>query len=187
MAENEYLDATKARRWQSVAQAIQEGSSISEVAAKIEDCLHKTLRQIRKDLPLSEMIEHLHDPQKLREMCSRIEGAHDVKYFVIEAADQKGELPEKLSYFLSRSLANCLYDVPYLAANFESDISITGVRNAIRDAEICLQPEIHRIARKLAENPAWNPRRASRRETPAVKVDTTKKMLGESLLVGFRK
>lgn len=32
MAENEYLDASKARRWQSVAQAIREGSSDSEVA-----------------------------------------------------------------------------------------------------------------------------------------------------------
>ena len=74
MAENEYLDASKARRWQSVAQAIREGSPDSEVRERVEDCLYKTLRQIRKDLPLEELIRRLNDPEQLREMCHQIDG-----------------------------------------------------------------------------------------------------------------
>lgn len=187
MAENEYLDASKARRWQSVAQAIREGSSDSEVAEKIEDCLYKTIRHIRKDLPLQELIRLLNEPEQLREMCHRIDGAHDVKYFLIEAADQETDLQGKLSYFLNQSLENCLYDVPYLVADSAENVSITDARNTVRNAGRSLQSEIQRIAAKLAENSGWIPRRANRRDKPITKVDTTQKMLGESLLAGFRK
>lgn len=120
-------------------------------------------------------------------MCHQIDGAHDVKYFLIEAADQDIDLQGKLSYFLNQSLENCLYDVPYLVADSGGNVSITDARNTVRNAGRSLQAEIQRIAAKLAENPGWIPRRANRRDKPVAKVDTTEKMLGESLLAGFRK
>ena len=65
MAENEYLDSSKARRWQSVAQVIWESGSLDEVADRVEDCFYKTLRQIHKELPFAEMIEALESPEDL--------------------------------------------------------------------------------------------------------------------------
>lgn len=135
VAENEYLDASKARRWQSFAQAIRDGSSDSEVAERIEDCLYKTIRQIRRDLPLEDLVRHLNDPEQLRAMCHQIDGAHDVKYFLIEAADQDADLQGKLSYFLNQSLENCLYDVPYLVADSGGNVSITDARNTFEMPE----------------------------------------------------
>ena len=187
MAENEYLDASKARRWQSVAQAIRIGSSVSEVADRIADCLYKTLRQVRKDLPLAELIGCLDSPERLREMCQHIDGAHDVKYFLIEAAVQNTEAQEKLSNFLGQSLENCLYDVPYLAAESAGNVNITEARSIVRNAANSLHGKIQRIAERLTENPSWIPRRASRRDRAVAIVDTTPTMLGESLLAGFRK
>lgn len=65
MAENEYLDSSKAARWQSVVQAIRRGGSIGEVVERVEDCLFKTLRQIRTELPFAEMLQAMHDPDEL--------------------------------------------------------------------------------------------------------------------------
>ena len=51
MAENEYLDSKKARRWQAVANAIRENIDIDEITELVLDKFYKTLRSIRKDLP----------------------------------------------------------------------------------------------------------------------------------------
>jgi len=187
VAENEYLDASKARRWQSVAQAIRDGSSSEDVADRIEECLHKTLRQIRKDLPLGELIRSLDDPERLREICDQITGAHDVKYFLREAANMDAELPHKLEAFVENSLDNCLHDVPWLVSDGTGDFSVTEARNVIGSARSSLQPEIERIVKKLSENPDWHPRRPSRRNKSGSREDKTKAMLAESLLAGFRK
>ncbi|MEZ5943969.1 MAG: hypothetical protein R3C18_21440 [Planctomycetaceae bacterium] len=153
----------------------------------IEKCFYKTIRQIRKDLPLEDLIRCLDDSEQIRAKCHQIDGAYDVKYFLTEAADQEANLHGKLSYFLNQSLKNCLYDVPYLVADSSGNVSITEARSTLRIAEDSLRSETERIAAKLAENPSWIPRRASQRENLVAKVDTTEKMLGESLLAGFRK
>jgi len=150
--------------------------------------LHKTLRQIRKDLPLEQLIECLNDAEQLRELYHQFDGANDVKDFLLEAANLEAGMQEKLCYFLNQSLENCLYDVPYSVAESDAGVSITEARNIVRNAGSRLQSEIQRIASKFAENPDWNPRRVSRRPDKAVsKADKTERMLGESLLAGFRK
>ena len=120
-------------------------------------------------------------------MCDNIDGAHDVKYLLIEAAELNAELPECLSHFLSQSLENCLYDVPWSVACSTGEISVTEARSIVRRAKRDLQPEIERIAQKLAENPDWLPRRAGGRYKSRHQADRTEAMLGESLLAGFRK
>ncbi len=187
VAENEYLDSTKARRWQSVAQAICDYGSVEEVTDKMADCLYKTLRQIQKDLPLKDLIQSLGDPEQLRGLCEQIDGAHDVKDFLIDAAGQDGDLEDKLSHFIDQSLENCLYDVPYLVAKSSSEISTTQARSIVRSAAHSLKPVIERLARQLAENPTSKLRRTGHRKPPGDKADKTEKMLGESLLAGFRK
>lgn len=187
MAENEYLDSSKARRWQSVAQAIRDGASAEDVADRIENCLHNTLLQIRKDLPLGELIRSLNDPHKLRDLCDQIDGAHDVNYFLIEASDLAADTPHQVQVFLEKSLENCLYDIPWLVNDGTGDVSVTVARNIISSARSLVQPEIERIAKKFSDNPDWHPRRSSRRHNSVGQEDKTKAMLAESLLAGFRK
>ena len=188
MAENEYLDSTKARRWQSVAQAIGDGGSVEDVADRIEDCLHKTLRRIRKDVPLGEIISAFDDPVRLNEVFDQINGAHDVKDFLNEAASMDAvNRMQRLEAFLDKSLNNCLYDIPWLVSDGMGNVSITEARNVLGTARLKVQPEIRRIAKKLAENPNWNFRRSSHRPVSSTSVDKTKSMLSESLLAGFSK
>ena len=174
MAENEYLDSSKARCWQFVAQAIRDGERPEIVADRIERCLHSTLKQIRRDLPLGELIRALDESDKLHDLYDQIDGAQDVKDFLVEAADMDANLTQKLESFLQKSLDNCLYDIPWLVADETGDVSITEARNLIKSACSMIHPEIERIAKKLAENPDRDPQ------------DRTKAMLTESLLSGFR-
>ncbi len=108
MAENEYLDSSKARRWLSVAQAIRDECSDEEIADRIQECFYKTLRAIAKDLPLSDMFAAAaHDPAELARMCDGIKGGHDVKDFLLQAAQTRFGTETMLETFLNDSLNNC--------------------------------------------------------------------------------
>jgi hypothetical protein len=188
MAENEYLDSSKARRWQSVAQAIRDGCSDEEIADRIQECFYKTLRAIAKDLPLSDMFAAAaHDPAELARMCDGIKGGHDVKDFLLQAAQTRFGTETMLETFLNDSLNNCLYDVPYLAAELDGGITISEARAAVQSAAGSLRSDIQRMALKLAENPSWNFRRIGNRRSENSQRDRTKEMLGESLIAGFTK
>ena len=56
MAENEEIDLLKARRWQPVLQAVCHGESVEDVAEKVRDCLYKTLRAVKKQVPLDHLL-----------------------------------------------------------------------------------------------------------------------------------
>lgn len=163
MAESEYLDSSKARRWQSVAQAIRDGRPAEDVAFQIKKCLHKTLRQIRKDLPLGDLIRSLHDPDSLRNQCDQIDGAHDVKYFLGEAAATQADPKQQVQTFVEKSLDNCLYDIPWMVADGTGELSVSEARSVISSARSEVQREIERIAEKLSKNSDWQPRRSCRR------------------------
>ena len=188
MAENEYLDSSIARRWQSVAQAIRDGCSVEEITDHVEDCFYKTLRAIAKDLPLSKMIAAAaDDPDELARLCDEIEGGLDVKDFLHRAATTCFETEGMLETFLVDALNNCLFDVPYIAADLDGGISISQARSVVQSAASSLRPDIQRIARKLAENPEWTFRRNGGRRSVDSQRDRTRKMLGESLIAGFKK
>lgn len=86
MAENEYLDSTKARRWFAVAEGIRDGCDFDELTMRVQDRFYKTLRIICKDLPVVEMLSAVDDPQKLVRLCEHIEGGSDVKDLLLAAA-----------------------------------------------------------------------------------------------------
>ena len=187
MAENEYLDSSKAQRWQAVAQAIRENRDITEIGKLVLDKFYKTLRNIRKDLPLSELIEAVDDPTKLAHLCSRIHGAQDVKYFLIQAALDESGRQKVLDKFLHDALRNCLSDIPYIACKVGDKVNMSDARHVLDDVQISLTSDLRRIAEKLADNPSWVPKRQlGSHKNVAPKVGT-ESMLGESLIVGFKK
>ncbi len=117
MAENEYLDSSKAHRWRSVVQAIREGCSVDEVADHVENCFYKTLRQIQKELPFADMIRALDSPEELARVFQTVAGGTDVKEFLMQAALAKASRSEQLERFLGSALNNCLNDIPYMATD----------------------------------------------------------------------
>ena len=96
MAENEYLDSSIGRRWQSVAKAIQEECSWDDIADRMEDCFCKTLREIQKDLPFGEMIRAMNDHNEFNRECKQIDEGLDVKDFLNQAALEKTGRQEQL-------------------------------------------------------------------------------------------
>lgn len=187
MAENEYLDSTKARRWHSVAEGIRDGCDSNELTDRTRDRLYMTLKSIRKDLPFADLLATAGDPQKLSRVCEAIEGASDVKDILLEAAVEGGTLREVLERFLSRALHNCLYDVPYLAAELGENVNISLARQQMQSVQLSLAPEVHWIATKLSENPSWRPQRPRGNSAAKSQTDHTRSMLNESLIAGFRR
>lgn len=86
MAENEYLDATKARRWQAVAEAIRNHRGVEETAQLVLDKFYKTLKSIARDLPFAQWVDALETPTELGRLFEGIQGGLDVKDLLLRAA-----------------------------------------------------------------------------------------------------
>ena len=186
MAENEYLDSRKARRWSAVAEAVRNRSSVGEIGGLVLDRFRKTLRNIAKDVPLEEWIAAADDPSELERSFDGVDGAVDVKDLLLQAAAKGGEPEQVLERFLTQALENCLYDIPYIAADLDGNVNLSEARRTLNEARRSISPEIQRMAKKLADNPAWLPR-SPNDKSDAPKQDQTVKMLGESLIAGFRR
>ena len=188
MAENEYLDSTKARRWLSVADGILEGCDLDELADRIEKCLCKTLRIVGQDIPLADLIANVSDPAKLSQLCQSVEGASDVKSLLLDAAQNNDNPVAAVQQFLNSCLENCLYDIPYLAAERSRDINISEVRRRLDEVKMQLASDFRGMAEKWTGNPSWKPQlKRSRSATDKTVVDVTKSLLTESLIAGFRR
>jgi len=186
MAENEYLDSRKARRWSAVAEAVRNRYSIGETGVLILDRFRKTLRSIAKDVPLAEWIAAVDAPSELRRSFDSVEGAADVKDLLFQATIEGGEREQVIGRFLNLALENCLYDIPYIAADLGGNANLSEARRNLNDARRSILPEIQRMAKKLADNPSWLPRRPNDK-SDAPKQDQTVKMLTESLIAGYRR
>ena len=188
MAENEYLDSSIGRRWQPVAQAIQEGLSWDEIADRLEDSFCKTLREIQKELPLGEMIRAMDDPNEFKRVCMQVVGGDDVKDFLKQAVLENTGRQEQLEAFLMKAIDNCMYDIPYMATEIDGDISFKEVRSVLTNIRNNrLSEEIKRIASKFVDNPDYIPRRKSRGKRTLSKRERTRHMLDESLLARMKK
>ncbi|MCL4193245.1 MAG: hypothetical protein KJZ87_16025 [Thermoguttaceae bacterium] len=185
MAENEYLDSRKARRWLAVAEAVRNRRSAGEIGKLVLDRFRKTLRSIAKDMPLEEWMAAVDDPTELERAFDAVDGAVDVKDLLLQAAAKGGDPEQVVERFLNQALENCLYDIPYIAADLDGNVNLSEARRTLNEARGSISPEIQRMAKKFADNPAWLPRSPSDK-SDAPKEDQTVKMLGESLMAGFR-
>lgn len=187
MAENEYLDSTKARRWQSVADGLVNGVELDELAERVQSCFYKTLRKAGQEIPLDDLIASVDDRSNLSRLCDDTEGASDVKSLLLIAAQDNDNKEAALQQFLRSALENCLYDIPLIAAERGGDVSLSDARRRLGEVQTRLAPDLRRMAEKWSENPSWKPQR-QRTIAGTVKapVDVTRNMLGESLIAGFR-
>jgi len=188
MAENEYLDSSKSRRWLSVADGLCEKVDNDVLFRSTQDCFYKSLREIGKNTPFPELLANVDNREKLGELCRSFPGAGDVKALLLDAAHDNSDRADMLKHFLRSGLGNCLYDIPALAAERSNDISLSDSRRRLEEVRIRLEPDIRRIADKWAVDPSWKPQkpRSSSFEAASA-VDQTQRLLNHSLLVDFRK
>ena len=188
MAENEYLDVTKAARWQSVIQAIRSDLDIDEITELVRDRFYKTLRQICKDVPFAELLNAVDDPHRLKVLADSCEGGLDVKNLLRFAVEETSGKANVVEHFLNQALGNILYDIPYLVSRTDQNRTLSELRSDLRVVQHRMLSDIRRMAAKFAENPSWSPRaprtRMSTKQTPT---DRTRKKLGESLIAGRKK
>jgi len=187
MAENEYLDSTKARRWLSVADGLRDGCDIDVLTDRAQCQFHKTIQVIHHDIPLSELLALMNEPEKLSQRCNEIDGASDVKSFLIEASLGKDNPADAIFQFLSDALQNCFYDIPHLAAERGQDLNVSRARRTLEEVRLRLNPDLRHMADKMAKNPSWKPRKPRDTKAAKVSIDNTKMILGQSLIAGFRK
>ncbi len=171
MAENEYLDVTKSRRWQAVVQAIRDGLDTDGVFWRFRRCLYKTVQQFCKELPFAELIESVDDPKRLADLADRLEGGHDVKGLLLFAAEEASGPVNVIEDFLNLSVDGILHDIPYYVAQTDPSINLSGLRNEMRTVRNEMSPDIRHIAEKLANNPS-GPLRRPRDPTSAKQTST---------------
>lgn len=187
MAENEYLDSTKARHWQSVATGIRDGCNADELTARTKEQFFRTLKKIESDFPLANLIGAIDDLPRMTSILDGIDGGEDVKDHFLEAAKSGLQSEQALQSMLESALQNCLYDIPYLASELSEKVNITEARRSTDEILRRLRPVIIWVAKKLTENPNWKPRMPAQRTSAGSENDRTKRMLDESLIAGFRK
>ncbi len=95
MAENEEIDLSKARRWQTVSQAICRREPAEDVAVKVLDCVYNTLRAVKKQVPLNHLIIIAEaDPAALAQAAREsVDGRDYIKLLAQVAA---GQIPRSL-------------------------------------------------------------------------------------------
>ena len=187
MAENEEIDLSKARRWQSVVQALKRGESVDPVADKVRDCLYKTLRSLRKKIPLEELIRAIDiGAPALDRLARKCDAGREFAELLAQVAAEGGTRETVLEDFVT-DICNAFFDqILHQIVPSSGWPDVSGLRAFLDQVLAHLRADVERIARKFAENPGWNPRQA-RRSQGALSPDTTSEMLQESLLERSRK
>ena len=80
MAENETLDLRTSRRWENLCRLIQSQASKEDILEEVKSCLTKTLQNIGKRIPLTDMLVAAEqDPESIRKLGKN---CHEAKDFV---------------------------------------------------------------------------------------------------------
>jgi len=182
MAENEEIDVSKARRWQTVVEAIKRGESVDDVTSKVQDCLYKTLRSLVKKIPLSKLIRAVDDgPSAVQRLFRECFDGRDYAELFAQVTAEGGPRETVLENFAT-DICNSFFDQivhEVVPSSAWSDVS--RLQGFLNEVLIRLRGDVERIATKFAENPDWHPRQAPRSKMARSR-DITAEMLQESLL-----
>lgn len=190
MAENEWLDLGKSRRWQRVYHAIRDGYQADQVASLTGICLQKTINAIGKPIfkdgppqvPLADLLDKLeHDPGGMDEIVRKCNG-HDCARLFRDAALDAETRDEGVKKFMFAICDKFFDQVAMRSVTPDGKSTFRQVRSVLDQARKYLEPEITRMSQQLSVNPDRPLRRkAFSSEKNTVSIDT-KSILKESLL-----
>ncbi len=186
MAENEYLNAARSGRWQSVVDGILLDRQPVELAEAALSCfISKEIGSLYDNLNFGELIASAEDLDELERKCGESDDGEIPKDFLIEASRRGGGLITILERFLTDAFRNCAADIPHLAAMRDPTVSISGTKAKVAAIDSIMLPAIQKLAVLMAANPRRKPRRDRRLLGVAPRLpssQSTEGMLSESLL-----
>jgi len=188
MAENESLDLRNpgGQRWKHVLDAVKKRESPEMVAYKASRKLPVALRKAFKEFAESgvsfeQLLANRNDPKALARLIRKCQG-HEYAHLFAEtaAAEAKAADPQLLGFFLNGIVDRVTDQITQEVAGTTPWPDIPSVRDLFSQVRCCVEPDVQRIAKKLANDPNWNPTVRKRKQDDAT--NPTQDLLTVSLL-----
>jgi hypothetical protein len=186
MAENESLDLADSRRWMSLCHAVCQNKPLSDITLRSLRALRGGLRAafkglIKKEVPLNVLLSARHDPRVLRQLVTK--ARHDYAHLFAETALADKNLNDAavLENFIWAVWDKMRDQITKEVVPSEHWSTIPDVVDHLNQVATNIEKDIHRLAGRLADNPAWLPSLPKRKK--AVSSDERlRETLQESLL-----
>lgn len=188
MAENESLDlgSAHARRWDVVFDAVRKGESCEKTAEQVNEKLREGLRKALKQfaeygVPLQTLLDRRNAPADLRQ-CLRQAKGHPYVVLLMETvlAEPGSTTKQLLGAFVGGVWDTISDQIAQNVVGSERWSNFVDIQIHLNEVRSQIEPEVQRIAEKLAADPAWMPSRKPDRSGD--KIDPTAKALSLSLL-----
>ena len=185
MAENESLDlgSSNARRWDEVSQDIRNGTPWEKVAPKVTKKLHEALRKFfkqlaKKGVSFEQLLAARESPQALNDLVKKT-GNHPYAVLLRDVCASGGtkETQGVLNEFVWSIWDTISDQIEVGTATAER--TFVDLQIVINEVNQLIGPDLERLSKKLAENPAKVPARVGKKGS---KSDPTEEMMPMSLL-----
>lgn len=185
MAENESLDlgSPNARRWDDIFNGIQNGTPWEKVAPKVSKKLHDALRKVfkqlaKKGVPFEQLLAARESPGALNQLVKKT-GNHPfaVLFRDVCFSENGTDTVGVLKSFVCGVWETISDQIEHRLAS--ADRTLVDLQIAVNEINQLIEPDVNRLAQKLAENPAQVPPRVGKKGST---VDPTSEMLPMSLL-----
>jgi hypothetical protein len=188
MAENESLDLRDpgGQRWNQVHDAVRRGQPAKNVAKKVGRKLPAALRKAFKELaelgvPFPELMASCHDPKRLERLVRKCQGHEFAHLFAEAAAAEAGKDGQDIvASFLDAIIERVCDQIAQRLAGSTLWPSFPEIRRFFGQVRRHAEPEVNRIATKLAKDPTWSP--TASKSKKGERTDPTQEMLNMSLL-----
>ena len=188
MAENESLDLDDpyGRRWDIVFRSIRKDEPFEKVVQRVRRALYRGLRNALKQvaeygITLKMLVENRSSPLALRQFARKTLG-HDYVHLFGQVASASSHLDTE---GLLRAFVGAIWEaagdrIACKVVTSDGPTSFNGMRDYLARVAEQVEPDVDRIARKLAEDPSWKLRMPA--GTNDQQADSTPEMLSMSLL-----
>ena len=188
MAENESLDLGQpgGQRWKHVLDGVKKKQTPEEVARKARPKIPAALRKAFKEfaeagVTFDQFLANRKDAKALTRLVRKCQG-HEYAHLFAEtaAAETDADNRQLIGYFLNGVLDRVTDQITQQVSGSEAWPDISSVRDFLSQVRRCLEPDLQRIAKKLADDPNWNP--TTRKRKRGEDTNPTQELMNMSLL-----
>jgi hypothetical protein len=185
VAENESLDlgSPNARRWDEVFNGFRNGTPWEKIASKVSTKLHDALRKVfkqlaKKGVPFAQLLAARESLGALNQLVKKTGNHPSAILFRVVCLSEHGKDAAGVLNSFVWGLWETISDQIELRLA-SADRTLVDLQIAVNEINQLIEPDVNRLAQKLAENPAEVPPRVGKKGS---KVDATTEMLPMSLL-----
>jgi len=188
MAENESLDLDDpyGRRWDIVFRSIRKDEPFDKVVQRVRRALYRGFRNALKQfaeygITLKMLVENRNSPLALRQFARTTLG-HDYVHLFAQVASASSHLdvPGLMRAFVGAIWEAAGDRIACKVVTTDGPTSLNGMRDYLAQVAEQIEPDVERIAGKLADDPSWQPRMPAGANHQ--QIDSTPEILSMSLL-----